>query len=650
MMTPNKITIIAAIVFLIFMTAYSACRDLSADKCRIDNARLVEDRLHPLIEINTIISKLQKERSLATIYTADPTESAASALADQHRDTAKAFDKVSKTVDLSNLHAQYARIQDNSAVDPAVPSQTFKAYTLLISQLMEQPQAPLLNTDNTEIRNSLIRYRLLKDIQESTARLQAKVGLFLASATAKEQHLHEIIAINSLHKHLLTKFQEYAPLSMQSPLDSIQKQPSVQQTFSVIQSITDNPLQKIPQTPFEWFQRSTSAVDYIHDMANRELKQIQATALQNREAAKNAMIRHTLFWAGTIAALFLILVISFKRSKALARGQQLLQNYQEAIDYSTIVSKADPKGIITYVNPAFCNISGYSPDELLHQPHNIVRHTDMPEEVFKKLWEDLKKGKKWNGIIKNLKKDGTAYWVDASISPIYDEKGRLIEYIAIRRDITDIILLNEEIKETQRELIYRMGEAVESRSKESGHHVQRVAHYSQLLAQLVGLNDEECEIIFAASTMHDIGKISTPDSILLKAGKLTEEEWTLMKAHTEVGYKILKGSNRPLLKVAATVAYEHHEHYDGNGYPRGIKGNAISIYGRIVAIADVFDALATDRIYKKAWPLDEIIAYLKVQSGKQFDPELIELFVNYLDQFIEIKNRFKDIHNDTREA
>ena len=649
-MTRSKTTIIAAIVFLIFMTGYSACRELSADKCRIDNASLVEDRILPIIKSNTIISELQKERSLSTIYEANPTESAAAALADQHSKTAKAFEKVSATVDLSDLYAKHARIQDNIQTDPAVPALTFKAYTLLISQLMERSQTLLFNTDNTEIRNSLILYRLLKDIQESTAQLQAKVGLFLASTTAKEQHLHEIIAINSLYQHLITKFQEQQPVRMQSSLDSIQEQPSVHQTFSVIQSIIDNPLQNIPQTLSEWLQLSTSAVDHIQDMANRDLTLIQATALQSREAAKNTMIRHLLFWTGALAVLFLLLVLSLRRSKALARGQQLLRNYQEAIDYSTIVSKADPKGVITYVNPAFCNISGYSPEELLHQPHNIVRHADMPAEVFKKLWKDLKEGKRWNGIIKNLKKDGTAYWVDASISPIYDEKGRLIEYIAIRRDITDIILLNEEIKETQRELIYRMGEAVESRSKESGHHVQRVAHYSRLLAQLIGLNDEECEIIFTASTMHDIGKISTPDSILLKAGKLTDDEWSVMKAHAETGYKILKGSTHPLLKVAATVAYEHHEHYNGNGYPRGIKGEKISIYGRIVAVADVFDALATDRIYKKAWPLDKIVTYLKAQSGKQFDPELIELFVSKLDQFIEIKNRFKDIHPDTREA
>lgn len=649
-MTRSKTTIIAIIVFLVFMTAYSGCRELSADKQRLDNTSLIEERLHPLTRINAIIAELQKERSLSAIYEADPTESTAVALADQHSKTAKAIDKVSKTVGLSDLHTKHKRFRDNTETAPAIPSQTFKAYTLLIAQLMERSQRLLFNTDDGGIRNSFIRYRLLRDIQESTAQLQARVGLFLASETATDHHLHQIIAINSLYQHLVAKFQEMQPVQMQSPLDSIQQQPDVQQTFSVIQSIIESPLQNSAQTPSEWFRLSGSAVGLMRDIADRDLTQIEVSALQSREAAKKVMIRHLLLWAGILAALLLLLVMSFWRSRALARGQQLLQNYQEAIDYSTIVSKADPKGIITYVNPAFCNISGYSPEELLNQPHDIVRHDDMPEEVFTKLWEDLKEGKRWNGIIKNLKKDGSTYWVDASISPIFDEKGRLLEYIAIRRDITDMILLNEEVKETQRELIYRMGEAVESRSKESGHHVQRVAHYSRLLAQLIGLNNDECEIIFTASTMHDIGKISTPDAILLKAGKLTDDEWSVMKAHARTGYKILKGSTHPLLKVAATVAYEHHEHYDGNGYPRGIKGEAISIYGRIVAVTDVFDALATDRIYKKAWPLGEIVTYLKAQSGKQFDPQLIELFVNYLDQFIEIRNRFKDIHIDSTET
>jgi response regulator RpfG family c-di-GMP phosphodiesterase len=162
------------------------------------------------------------------------------------------------------------------------------------------------------------------------------------------------------------------------------------------------------------------------------------------------------------------------------------------------------------------------------------------------------------------------------------------------------------------------------------------------LAQAAGLSEEECETIFAASTMHDIGKISISDAILLKEEKLNDEEWAIMKTHAEIGYKILEGSERPLLKMAATVAYEHHEHFDGNGYPRGIKGEQITIYGRIVAIADVFDALATKRTYKQAWPPEVTLAYLKARSGKQFDPELIALFVNYFDQFMEIEERFRD--------
>ena len=132
------------------------------------------------------------------------------------------------------------------------------------------------------------------------------------------------------------------------------------------------------------------------------------------------------------------------------KAHNLLSQYREAIDNTLIVTMTDPQGIITYVNSAFCDISGYETDELLHRPHNIVRHPDMPKEVFQVMWETLQAGKKWKGIVKNLKKDATSYWVDASISPIFDIKGEVVEYIAIRLDLTDIILLNEEIRNTPR--------------------------------------------------------------------------------------------------------------------------------------------------------------------------------------------------------
>jgi response regulator RpfG family c-di-GMP phosphodiesterase len=262
--------------------------------------------------------------------------------------------------------------------------------------------------------------------------------------------------------------------------------------------------------------------------------------------------------------------------------------------------------------------------------------------VFKDLWKTLQSGQTLSGQIENLAKNGDSYWVNASISPIYDSDNNLVEYIAIRQDITDLFKLNDEIQNTQHELIYRMGESVESRSKESGNHIRRVALYSKLLGHLYGLDHQTCEDLFIASTMHDMGKIATPDSILLKPDLLNKEEWEIMKMHSSIGHKILSGSNLPILQMASDIAYEHHERYNGKGYPRAIKGEDISIYARIVSIVDVFDALISNRIYKKAWEYERVVKLFENDIDEQFDPHLVKLFLDNIDKFMEIKKQFED--------
>ena len=640
-MKQNKITIVITIIFFVILTIYSAWNDFSSDKHQLDNATLVEKHLLNIAQVNVVVTELQRERGLTAIYLATPNEQFLAALKKQHLATTEVLNTASSVLDLTKLIKKRNHLQELNA--PHLnKEETFKEYTLLIRELMLQSEYIVFNTHDTRIKNSLITYHLLKNAQENAGQLRAKIGTALATKTLTAQDHQEIIAHNAIYHLLINKAQMHQSIKAGILFKGMQSQNCVHQTYTVIKTIVNGSLEKVTLTPMQWFELSTCTVNSIHNTSNESLKLIQLDALIIKEESKNALTQHLLFWIGGALTLIILLFIVFNRSKELTKKNQQLESYQEAIDYSTIVSKTDKQGIITYVNSAFCDISGYETNELLHHSHSIIRHPDMPKEVFQDMWDTLQKGKRWNGIVKNLKKDGTSYWVNASISPIFDDKGELVEYIAIRQDVTDIILLNEEIRHTQSELIYRMGEAVESRSKESGHHVQRVAHYSKLLALIAGLEKEECEIIFAASTMHDIGKLSIPDAILLKAGTLSDEEWTVMKTHAEVGYKILEGSERPLLKMAATVAYEHHEHFDGNGYPRGIKADEISIYGRIVAIADVFDALGTDRIYKKAWPLKDIFEHLKEQSGKQFDPELIELVLNHLDQFLEIKNKFQD--------
>ncbi|MDD5052648.1 MAG: HD domain-containing protein [Sulfuricurvum sp.] len=209
--------------------------------------------------------------------------------------------------------------------------------------------------------------------------------------------------------------------------------------------------------------------------------------------------------------------------------------------------------------------------------------------------------------------------------------------------LEDITKLNKEIEDTQREVVFTMGSIGESRSKETGNHVKRVAEYSKLLANYYGLNEEESEMLRQASPMHDIGKVAIPDAVLNKPGRFDEEERRIMDTHAALGYEMLKHSNRSLLKAAATVAYEHHEKWDGTGYPRGLSGENIHIYGRITALADVFDALGSDRVYKKAWDDERIFTLFREERGKHFDPQLIDIFFNHLDKFLTIREQFKDI-------
>ena len=495
-------------------------------------------------------------------------------------------------------------------------------------------------------------------------------------------------------------------------------------------------------------------------------------------------IQHYLLKPVNLQELFTTLdkaALQVLQSRRLKESEKLLTQYKDAVDKSEIVSKADSKGDITYVNEAFCKISGYTKEELIGKSHNIVRHQDTTTEVFKDLWSTILAKKEWRGLIKNRAKNGSSYFVDSTIIPVLNADDEIEEFISIRKDVTqrevdklnlemklqtsaqtldekvqfiyeyekalkhstlfcrttldgDVTMasdafiklfnleessvkgtsyfnlvevdsvktldqevrtailsrqswqgmikhkdsfgnilyldssfipvmdvqgqiyevlcfyidvtkqihLNEEIIATQKEVISTMGAIGETRSKETGDHVKRVAEYSKLLALKHGLSLEEAEEVKMASPMHDIGKVGIPDNILNKPAKLTEEEFEIMKTHAQLGYEMLKGSNQDLLKTAAIIAVEHHEKWDGSGYPKGSRGEDIHVYGRITAIADVFDALGHDRVYKKAWPLENILDLFKEGRGKHFDPSLIDIFFDNLDEFLAIKESFDD--------
>ena len=227
---------------------------------------------------------------------------------------------------------------------------------------------------------------------------------------------------------------------------------------------------------------------------------------------------------------------------------------------------------------------------------------------------------------------------------VYKNVGLSVDEIQskIEDGLVKIKSLNKEIEETQKEVVFTMGSIGESRSKETGNHVKRVAEYSKLLALYYGLPTEEAEMLKQASPMHDIGKVAIPDAILNKPGRFDDAEREIMNTHAQLGFDMLKHSNRALLKMSSIVAYEHHEKWDGSGYPRGLSGEDIHIYGRITALADVFDALGSDRCYKKAWDDEKIFNLFKEERAKHFDPKLVDIFFEHLDEFLVIRDSLKD--------
>lgn len=200
----------------------------------------------------------------------------------------------------------------------------------------------------------------------------------------------------------------------------------------------------------------------------------------------------------------------------------------------------------------------------------------------------------------------------------------------------------QQIVARERETLLRLGRAGEYRDEDTGNHVLRMAKYSRIIAEELGLAETECEDIEYAAPMHDIGKIGIPDQILLKPGKLDKKEWEIMQRHTVMGHNILTNSQSRYIQLGSVIALNHHEKYDGSGYPSGLKGREIPLVARIVAVADVFDALVTERPYKKAWETQDALNLLKQQSGKHFDPQCVEAFFDRLENIRQVKKDLKD--------
>lgn len=200
----------------------------------------------------------------------------------------------------------------------------------------------------------------------------------------------------------------------------------------------------------------------------------------------------------------------------------------------------------------------------------------------------------------------------------------------------------DELVDTRLAVVHRLGRAAEYKDNETGLHVIRMSHFSRLIAREAGLGQTWSDTLLNAAPMHDVGKIGIPDAILQKPGKLDAEEWTVMQSHARIGAEIIGEDGSALLDMAREVALCHHEKWDGSGYPQGLSGEAIPISARIVALADVFDALTSERPYKKAWPIEQATDLIREQSGKHFDPELVPVFFRCLPDILEVRERWQE--------
>jgi len=640
----KKYKIIISIIFVSFVifAAFSAYFNLKGLLVQKDNILQTQKEFKQVEEINNFMKLIQVERGITYIYMESFDSKLLKQLKQSRLKTSLFYNSFLNIPKSKYLKNEIIFIRKKIDTKEYNQQQAFKAYTKVIYNLIDSSLKLLLNTDNTKIKNYLISYEKYNMTQEFLGELRAEIGRILERDKITQKQLKTIISTYALFNNYLKSANFFANIENVKIYNTLKHRQCYNKTIKIIKNIINKNILSSKLTSMQWFKISTCSINNIYALNNEYLKYLEIKLKHYKEDINIKLEKTIILWIIIIIFILILLFYLYKTNKQLFIEHNLLEEYKKAIDNSTLVSKTDPKGIITYANDMFCKISGYTKEELIGKPHNIIRHPDMEKAVFKDLWKTIKNGKIWHGIVKNLKKNGDYYVVDATITPIFDHNGNIIEYIAIRHDITQVYELNQKIQTTQKELIFRISEAIESRSKETGNHVRRVAKYSYLLAKLYGFDEEECKKISIASTMHDVGKVAIPDNILLKPGKLTSEEWKIMKKHPTIGYHIFNNSKLPILQIAAQIAYEHHEKFDGTGYPNGKKGNEISIYAQIVSLVDVFDALILDRVYKKACEYDKVINFIKKEKGKHFNPKLVDLFLKHIDEFMAIKKEYED--------
>ncbi|WP_373001525.1 nitrate- and nitrite sensing domain-containing protein [Sulfurimonas sp.] len=772
----------------------------------IDVKQELEDTKEHIVEaraLSRVIHTMQIERGLSIGFVtkgdSNDTESLAKARENLNRAIEATnsiyFFKKIKNIDFSNISNDLTSIRNKVDNFDISTKGVMKYYTKHIESLIDFTQSMPSMISDRDDRNFIQAYSYILASKESLGQIRAALNEALIMKTFSDANFMFVSEQLYNYKNNLNRF-EKTLFDHNELIDYYYKNlndASTKETFKIINSALKNKdTLDLDVNASHWFEHATMTIDMLKEVESK-LFQILYISINEKISAITFTMTFILFFLLFMIAIVIffsatsikkIISLTNKFSEDFEDSLTLLEQYKATVDKSFIVSKTDPKGIITYANETFCKISGYTEAELVGKPHNIIRHPDMPKDIFQEMWHTIKELKQpWSGEIKNLAKDGSSYWMNTHINPILDKEGNVIEHIAMRMDITmiqedkerikeslgismsnyeearhlaneyedamnatwsiirtdtdniiihinetfskvsgyslkelvgrncselrdkkhinsgdcdrlkaalwrkeifrmqfeniakdgssyfvdatvipivnskgvviehlhlmcnvtELVQLHVEIEKTQQEIICRMGEISESRSKETGKHIHRVSEYSRLLALKAGFDEKEANLIANASPMHDIGKVAIPDKVLLKPGKLDEEEWEIMRSHSTIGHTVLSGSQRPLLNAAAVIAKEHHEKYNGSGYPDGIVGEDIHIYARIVAIADVFDALGTDRVYKKGWELDKILNFFEEEKGKHFDSKLATIFLENIDEFLKIRDEYKEV-------
>ncbi|MDQ6914387.1 MAG: HD domain-containing protein [Actinomycetota bacterium] len=321
---------------------------------------------------------------------------------------------------------------------------------------------------------------------------------------------------------------------------------------------------------------------------------------------------------------------SLERTAAALRASE--ERLRTVVGRAPIVLWAvDRRGIFTLSDGAGLHALGLEPGQAVGQSV-FEMYADFPEVI-----DHVRRAMAGEELRATVDVGNAIF--ESHFTPLRDGGGRVTGVIGVSTDVTERATAERALRRAREETIHRLARAVEVRSAETGGHIDRMGRFCELIARRLGMAEEEIDLIRVASPMHDVGKLAVPDSVLLKPGPLNPAERAVMQTHAEVGRELLAGSGEELPELAATITWTHHERFDGSGYPRGLERDQIPLEGRIAAVGDVFDALTHDRIYRAAMPVEEAVELMRRASGAHFDPDVLDCFLDAMDDVLEISRR-----------